>query len=162
MATFFGSYKNKVDAKGRVSVPARFRAAIDSAGFNGVVVAPAYDVPALDVCEHERITLLAKALDIPERYTPAQREHARWMLAQSEELPFDGEGRVLLPQALRQHAGITSSAVIVGVGPTFQIWSPESHEKSQNEARERARRDSINLRDLPIAMAAAAKTEPER
>lgn len=147
MATFVGSFVNKVDRKGRVSVPARFRTAV--AG-QAIVVSPSYDTGSIDACDYERITLVAEGLDDPDLYTTEQRELASLILARSEELPFDSEGRILLPKALIELAEIGEQAIFTGVGPTFQIWNPERHRGFEQQALERAKAQSVNLRMLPL------------
>lgn len=147
MATFVGSYVNKVDRKGRVSVPARFRAAV--AG-QAIVVSPSYDAGAIDACDHERITLVAAGLDDPDLYTSEQRELASLILARTEELAFDAEGRVLLPKSLIELAEIDGQASFVGVGPTFQIWSPDRYQAYEQQALARAKGQSVSLRMLPL------------
>jgi MraZ protein len=125
MATFVGTYLNKVDSKGRVSVPSRFRDAVAGQTYRGVVVAPSHDAGAIDACDYDRITEVAAALDDPELYTAEQRLQAENILARSVELPFDEGGRILLPQDLLKQAGIQAQALFVGIGPTFQIWNPD-------------------------------------
>ena len=147
MATFVGNYVNKVDRKGRVSVPARFRTAVSG---QAIVVSPSFDLGAIDACDHERITRVAAGLDDPDFYTPEQRELAALILARTEELPFDNEGRVLLPRALMELAGIGERATFVGIGPTFQIWDPERYETHASRALERAKAQNVNLRMLPL------------
>jgi MraZ protein len=63
------------------------------------------------------------------------------------QLPFDGEGRILLPDHLRGHAGIGDQATFVGFGRTFQIWAPDAYAGFAAEARQRARgaRASLSL-----------------
>ncbi len=147
MATFVGSYVNKVDRKGRVSVPARFRTAVSG---QAIVVSPSYDAGSIDACDHERITLVAAGLDDPDLYTPEQRELASLILARSEELPFDNEGRVLLPKSLIELATIEEQAIFVGVGPTFQVWSPERYSVYERQALDRAKSQNVSLRMLPL------------
>ncbi len=150
MATFVGSYVNKIDRKGRVSVPARFRAAIADQSFPGVVVAPSYELGAIDGCDHDRVVQVANGLDDPEFYTPEDRELASLILAKAEELPFDQDGRVLLPRDLLDLAAITDRAAFVGVGPTFQIWEPARYEAHEGQALERVKRGTVDLRMLRV------------
>lgn len=150
MATFVGSFVNKMDRKGRVSVPARFRAAVAGPA---IVVSPSFELGAIDACDHERITQVAAGLDDPELYSTEQRELASLILARTEELPFDNEGRVLLPNSLVELAGIDEQAAFIGVGPTFQIWSPEKYRAYESQALDRAKAQSVNLRMLPLPRA---------
>ena len=61
------------------------------------------------------------------------------VMAMARELPFDGEGRIILPAGLCEHAGIDDRAVFVGRGARFQIWAPESYERRQVEEVEKLR-----------------------
>jgi MraZ protein len=149
MATFVGSYENKIDAKGRVSVPSRFRAAIAGQSYQGVVVAPSFAQTAIDACDYDRITEVAAALDDPELYSAEQRHLAERILAQSIELPFDDNGRVLLPAKLIEHAGIDGRALFVGIGPTFQIWNPDKRAEHDDAANAEIAASGVSLRMLP-------------
>ena len=149
MATFVGSYENKVDAKGRVSVPSRYRAAIDKGAYPGIVIAPSFETGALDACDYERITDVAAALDDPDLYSPEQRLQAEQILAMSIELPFDDNGRVLIPRELLDHAGIDGKALFAGVGPTFQIWNPKQHAEHKARAMQSVQAAGASLRRLP-------------
>ncbi len=62
------------------------------------------------------------------------------IMAMAREMPFDGEGRIILPPAICEHAGIDDRAVFVGRGSRFQIWSPEIYERRQAEEIEKLRR----------------------
>ena len=67
----------------------------------------------------------------------------------TEAVALDGEGRIVLPQNLVDHAGIDESATFVGRGRTFQIWQPGKFEDFQGQARERARDQGLTLRLRP-------------
>lgn len=156
MATFVGSHENKVDAKGRVSVPARFRIAIAGQSYQGIVVAPSYEYDAIDACDHNRITQVAEAIDDPGLYTDEQRLQAESILSRSLELPFDENGRVQLPQNFLAHAGIDGRALFVGIGPTFQIWHPERRADHLAKTDDQARPGGASLRLLPRARGPSA------
>lgn len=156
MATFIGSYENKVDAKGRVSVPARFRIAIAGQTYQGIVVAPSFEIDVIDACDHNRIAQVAEAIDDPGLYTDEQRLQAESILSRSTELPFDENGRVQLPQNFLAHAGIKGRALFVGIGPTFQIWQPERRADQLAKIDDQARPGGASLRLLPRARGPSA------
>lgn len=149
MATFVGTYLNKVDGKGRVSVPSRFRDSIAGQSYRGVVVAPSFDLGAIDACDYDRVTEVAAALDDQSLYTPEQRQLAEHILARSVELPFDDGGRILVSQDLLRHAGIEGQALFVGIGPTFQIWSPDRRRDYEERALGGVPASTTSLRLLP-------------
>ncbi len=124
MPLFLSSYANKVDKKGRVSVPAPFRAELEH--LNGFVAFPHTEHACIEGWDRSRMDQLAEAMD---QYSPLSEEYDAlgYLMGKSRELPFDPEGRVILPPYLIETAGITDSVVFVGRGKSFQIWDPERH-----------------------------------
>jgi len=140
VALFLSRFDNKVDGKGRVSVPASFRADLTSEAFAGVIVFPSpVSDGALDACDIDRIKSLSEGIDSLNPFSNEFGDLATAILTKSHRLPFDGEGRVILPQPLLQHAGITAMATFAGRGATFQIWAPEAYEAYELEASDRAK-----------------------
>lgn len=141
MTSFLSTFVNKVDRKGRVSVPAPFRAALANETFQGVIACPSLTETAID--GFGRGTLEALNRQRMER-TLAEGDFERALLggdsvvdtimALAHELPFDGEGRIVLPGALAESAGITDRAAFVGRGTRFQIWAPDTFERHQRAA----------------------------
>lgn len=138
MALFLSTFINKVDGKGRVSVPASFRAALAGQEFAGIVVFPAIKAATLEASGYDRVQALSDRIDALPEFSD-ERAAISAIFADTQALPFDGEGRVLLPQALAEHAGITEAAAFIGIGRTFQIWEPEHFKHHQAEMRVRAR-----------------------
>ena len=73
---------------------------------------------------------------------------ATLILARSQRLPFDPEGRIVLPEKFTAHAHITESAAFVGLGPTFQIWEPNRFTEYESSLLERARRQGMRMPPL--------------
>jgi MraZ protein len=144
LALFFSTVVNKVDRKGRVSVPAPFRAALEGLSFPGVIVYRSFRLPALEGSGIDRMEEMSDRIDALDEFSE-DREALASIFADAQQLAFDGEGRIVLPQLLCEHACITESAAFVGLGRTFQIWEPQRFEKHQQELRERARRQGTTL-----------------
>ena len=159
MASFIGTYTNKVDAKGRISVPARYRTAIGNQSFQGIVVSPSVDSGALDACDYDRIEGVVAGLDTPGLYTEAQRIDAERALGNAVELPFDAEGRVVLPERFLALGGIEREALFVGIGRVFQIWSPGRRAAFDQEVMRGGDGASMSLKNLPNPAAALARRE---
>jgi len=139
MDLFVSNYTLKIDAKGRVSVPAAFRAALARDGFDGLYCYPALDKPALDAGGH---ALLREIGALIERFPPFSDEREQFSAAlfgTSETLKIDGEGRVALSESLKAHAGISSEISFVGMGQKFQIWEPGRFRAELAEATEKVR-----------------------
>ncbi len=151
MALFTSTYVTKVDRKGRVSVPAPFRMALAGQSFAGIVVFPSFVHAALDGAGIDLLENLARSVD---RFDPFTDEHdafATTIFGDSHRLPFDAEGRVVLPENLIAHAGITEHAAFLGRGGTFQVWEPEALSAYKAEALKRARAERAALRRHPGA-----------
>ncbi len=146
---FLSTFVNKVDRKGRVSVPAPFRAALAGQVFNGIVAFRSYKQRTIEASGIDRMASLSESLDEMELFSEAQDDLASTIFADAHRLPFDGEGRIVLSPVLAEHAGITDMAAFVGCGATFQIWEPEAFRAHQEQARARARRQGATLRLRP-------------
>ena len=114
---FLSSFENKIDKKGRVSVPANFRSHLNSMGYNGFISYPSFNHTALEGCTQDRIEKL-----------------------------FDTEGRVSISEKLLSHAKIKSNVLFVGLGKTFQIWDPNNFYKFKAFARKKAFQNRSNLK----------------
>ena len=157
MALFVGTFANKLDRKGRVSVPASFRAALAGQRFAGIVAFPSFKHKALECCGLDFMEQLAISLYDIETFSPEQDDLAATVFAEAHQLPFDSEGRIMLPAALLSHAGIGDTVSFVGQGPRFQIWEPMARETFAGAARERARRENLTLKVRPPRDAAGGE-----
>ena len=129
----------RLDAKGRVSVPASFRAVLARDGFDGLYCYPALDRPALDAGGN---ALLAEIEALIADFSPYSDEREQFSLAlygTSETLKIDGEGRVVLTDALKAHAGIADAVIFVGLGHKFRIWEPGRFRAELTEATDKVR-----------------------
>ncbi len=126
MPLFLSSYFNKVDKKGRVSVPAPFRAELERLEQNGFIAFPHTEHACIEGWDRGRIGQLADAMD---DFSPLSPEYDALgsVLGKARELPFDPEGRIILPAYLLEHSGITDNVLFIGRGKSFQIWNPEKH-----------------------------------
>ena len=143
---FLSSYENKIDKKGRVSVPASFRSFLTTQGYNGFVSYPSFSNPALECCTQERIEKLSNSIDTLNPFEEKRDYFATSVLSESENLQFDPEGRVSITQKLLDHAKIKNSILFVGLGKTFQIWEPKNFEKFKIFARKKAFQNRSNLK----------------
>ena len=148
MALFLSTYKNRVDKKGRVSVPAPFRAALGTQSFQGVVVYSALTdaYSALEACGMERMEQLKASIDRLDLYSEEHDAYASAVFGGASQLAFDPEGRIMLSDQLRAYAGIGDEASFVGMGATFQIWAPAAFQTHQASAFQKLRGERRGLR----------------
>ncbi len=137
---FVSQYLNRFDAKGRISTPAPFRAALAKQGFEGVFVYPALDDPALDCGGQTLLDEIQSMLDAMAPYSREREDLSTVLLGTGELLRFDGEGRIMLSERLRATIGLAHEAVFVGQGAKFQIWEPNRFAAHLEQATARARR----------------------
>ena len=135
MGTFLSTFVMRVDKKGRVSVPATFRAVLSKENAAGVVAFPSPVMPAVDGRGSESFAALLQELrshsvanlgpDLA-LLGGGQPSPDQIVAAAAAELPIDSEGRIVLPESFVAHAGIADQVKFVGRGAFFQIWSPEN------------------------------------
>lgn len=142
MPLFMSTATNKVDGKGRVSVPASFRANLLKSGFKDVVVYASIRGHFLEGSDE---AFMESILDRMSEEFDFQSDDLEGMalafMGETYTLSFDPEGRILLPKHLMESASITASATFVGFGDTFQIWEPKAFEVRRKELLEKARKN---------------------
>ena len=143
---FLSNYVNKIDKKGRVSVPATFRNHLNSMGYNGFICYPSFNHLALEACSQDRIEKLSNTIDSLNPFEEKRDFFATSILSESINLQFDSEGRISLTTKLLKHAKIKNSMVFVGQGKTFQIWEPTIFEKFKLTARKKANLNRASLK----------------
>ncbi len=117
---FRGTFDHTLDAKNRLTVPARYRSALA----DGVVLAMTIDQrPCVGMWrpdDYEHYTERALADQPP--LSPARAELERFVYGSSADVDLDAAGRVMVPGFLSQHAGLQKEVVVVGVGDRFELW----------------------------------------
>ncbi|MGY8739205.1 MAG: division/cell wall cluster transcriptional repressor MraZ [bacterium] len=152
MALFFSEQTNRVDKKGRVSVPAQFRSALGEALALGVAAFPAFslDKKAIDVWPVARLEQLQDSLDRNyDRFSEDQKSLALLIFAEAKQLSVDETGRFMLPAPLLDTAAINGEALFVGQGGTFQVWSPERYTPHKAAIEARAASGAMSLAVFP-------------
>ena len=133
---FMDTVVNKVDAKGRVSLPADYRAIVKSKE-SEIVCYRSLTAPCVEGCLEDLLDKLASEMeDALDFFSETQDDLTNLVFGDAKRYSFDSTGRIMLSEKLLKHAQITDTAVFVGKGRKFQIWSPENWEKE--EARIRA------------------------
>ena len=133
---FMDTITNKVDAKGRVSLPSDYRAIVKELSTE-IVCYRSLSAPCIEGCLEDTLDKLATEIEnSTDFFSETQDNLTNLIFGDAKRFPFDSTGRIVLTDKLLQHAGITDSAVFVGKGRKFQIWNPENWVKE--EARIRA------------------------
>lgn len=149
MTLLVGRHVNNIDKKGRVSVPKPFRHAFRDQHFSGLYAYPLFKAPAIEACGEDFMVRLSESLEELDMFSDAQDDLAAVILENAHPLPFDTEGRIVLPKDLLDHAAITDQVMFVGRGARLQIWEPQAYEANHRKAFQRARTQGATLRLRP-------------
>jgi MraZ protein len=139
MDRFVSNFTLRLDAKGRVSIPAAYRGVLARDGFDGLYVYPTLDRPALDAGGNALLTEIEQLIGRFPPFSDEREDFSAALYGTSEVLKIDGEGRATLTEPLKQHAGIKDEIACVGLGQKFQIWEPGRFRAELAEATEKVR-----------------------
>jgi MraZ protein len=150
---FKGTYRHRIDAKGRVPVPAAFRRALES----GSVVLTQLDqcLAAYPPAEWHRLEQQLAALS---PFGRQARSLTRLLLSRATDCALDTQGRILVPPALRAAAGLERQAVLIGALDRFELWRPEAWDRFLGESERLL--DDLTL-DLPWPLPPTTPPAPD-
>ncbi len=143
---FLGQYQHTLDNKGRLIIPARFRELLADG---------AYIIQGMDqnlmVMTSKTFELINQRVDTESITDPKVRLLRRLIYSNGERVEVDGAGRILVPQFLRQAAGLDSEVVVVGTGNYFEVWSPERWSEQLTQIQDtKANEQRFAEFDIPI------------
>ena len=135
MTLFLSTYINRIDKKGRISVPSSFRSVLEHNGLKGLICYPSPTLTSIEGCTFNRIKKLSDAIDSLGPFSEERSNFSSSILADSYQVGFDKEGRVILPTELLTSVGIIDEVAFIGMGETFQMWNPETYNiyKKENQ-----------------------------
>jgi MraZ protein len=148
---FSGSWTHKVDAKGRVSLPADFRKVLENIGSSHVIVLPQMQHPdahvVLSQTGYEKVVEQFEAMELSHEDSEAM---AQLIETDARPIPFDEVGRMVLSKGLREQIGVGGEVRFVGRGSTFQLWQPDKRAAYEAASKDRGRElaKSIHLGGL--------------
>jgi MraZ protein len=151
MNPFLGTHQNRRDAKGRVSVPAAFRAALKMPdGSAGLILRPSHNYACIEGWPLAVFDELGKPMDGLDLFSQKHDDMGAILYGEAHQVEPDKEGRVLLPDSLVTFAGLGETVTFIGMRKIFHIWEPAAGAAFLAAARERARTDGI-LRAATVA-----------
>ena len=134
MGLFLSCYENRLDTKGRISVPAAFRSSLNSENFSGVVLYRSFTHNCIEGVSMSRMEKIANATDQMEMFDGELDDLSALIFADARPLQFDVTGRIIIPEDLLKHANIKDTALFVGRGNSFQIWNPSDFASVQEKS----------------------------
>ena len=120
---FIGTHEHTLDAKGRLTLPARFRSLL---GEGCVVARSQYSDACLAVWKHEDFERFSAQLLSQDMGDEAVRRRVRIWSSEAFDAEIDANGRLAVPQRLRAFAGLSKEVLVIGALETIELWSPEN------------------------------------
>ena len=146
MALFLSTYINRIDKKGRVSVPSTFRNVLEQNGLRGMICYPSPTLESIEGCTANRMQKISDAIESAGPFSDDRSAFSSSIFADSHQIHIDQEGRVIIPNELIEFAGIADQVSFVGMGETFQMWKPSSYESFKNEKVNNLKNNLANLK----------------
>ncbi len=143
---FMDTIFNKVDAKGRVSLPADYRAIVKELSTE-IVCYRSLTSPCIEGCLEDSLDKLATEIEnSTDFFSETQDNLTNLIFGDAKRFSFDSTGRIMLTEKLLKHANIKDTAVFVGKGRKFQIWNPENWEKEETRIRAEVMKNRPSLK----------------
>jgi len=144
---FTGSSTHKVDAKGRVSLPADYRKVLEGYGATHVVILPRMQRDEAHVgfspMGYEKVVEQVEGMDLGYEEADAM---SMSVTSDARQIPVDDAGRIVLSKDLRDSLGIAGEVRFVGRGSAFELWEPETRARHEAEIQPRAREISRQIK----------------
>lgn len=137
MDRFLSSAVNRIDAKGRVSVPAHFRSVLQKRGYSELYALRALDIAALDVGGMDLLDRYEQRIALEDPFQQTADDMSFFCHGDGAFLKLDQDGRITVNDFIREHTGITNEIAFVGRGHFFQMWEPQRFSAYRADARER-------------------------
>ncbi len=137
MDRFLSNAINNIDAKGRVSVPARFRSVLQKRGYSELYALRALEIPALDVGGLDLLDRYEQRMELEDPFLQTAEDMSFFCHGDGAFLKLDQDGRITVTDFIREHTGITDTVAFVGRGQFFQVWDPQRFAEYREQVRER-------------------------
>ncbi|MGE0503023.1 MAG: division/cell wall cluster transcriptional repressor MraZ [Rhizobiaceae bacterium] len=137
MDRFLSSAVNRIDAKGRVSVPAHFRSVLQKRGYVDLYGLRTLDAPAMDVGGVDLLERYERRIALEDPFVQTADDMSFLVHGDGAFLKVDQDGRISMTEFIRDHTGIADEVAFVGRGTFFQIWEPKRLAQHAREVRER-------------------------
>ena len=150
MNLFLSQYVNKVDKKGRVSLPSSFRNILPKENKNQIILFKSFKFPSIEGCSSERINKIASHIDQLDIFSDDQDDFATSIFSETVPTNLDKEGRFLIPEKLKEYSNINNEVTFIGQGYYFQLWEPKAAVDRKKKSRERLIKEKKTLGSIIV------------
>ena len=150
MDLFISKYFNKVDKKGRVSLPSSFRNALPKSNKNEIILYKSIKTPSIEGCGTGRLEEIAKRINNLDFFSDDHDDFSASIFSEIISINLDKEGRFLIPEELKNYANIKTEAAFFGQGHFFQIWETNNGLRNIEKSRTRLLKEKKSLRMILV------------
>ena len=129
MAFFTGEHECKLDAKGRLVIPARLKSVLPEASKKSIIIRKGFEPNLIIYSLHEFQNIYTRISSLNE-FSSEQRKLKRKLFSSISQVDLDSNGRFLLPKGMIQHCNINKDVILVGMGNVIELWSPSNYNKN--------------------------------
>tara|TARA_B100000029_G_scaffold175488_1_gene172775 strand:+ start:705 stop:1148 length:444 start_codon:yes stop_codon:yes gene_type:complete len=129
MAFFTGEHECKLDAKGRLVLPARLKSVLPEASKKSIIIRKGFEPNLIIYSLHEFQNIYNRISSLNE-FSSEQRKLKRKLFSSISQVDLDSNGRFLLPKGMIQHCNINKDVILVGMGNVIELWSPSNYNKN--------------------------------
>ena len=151
MNLFLSHYTNKLDKKGRVSLPSSFRSVLPKENKNEIILFKSLKYKSIEGCSSQRISKIANRIDKLDIFSDDQEDFSTSIFSEIVSTNLDKEGRFIIPEKLKEYSNINNEAAFIGQGHYFQIWEPKAAVARQRQSRERLISEKKTLSSIIIS-----------
>lgn len=150
MNLFVSQFVNKVDKKGRISLPSLFRNVLPKNSKNEIILYKSFKYNSIEGCSSDRINEIAKRINKLDIFSDDQDDFATSIFSEIIPTNIDKEGRFLISENLKKHSNISTEATFVGQGHFFQIWEPSAATERQKQSQIRLIKEKKTLSSIIV------------
>ena len=148
MDLFVSQFVNKIDKKGRVSLPSQFRNVLSKKSKNEIILFKSLKFKSIEGCSSERINKISDRIEELDIFSDDQDDFATSIFSEIIPTKLDKEGRFLIPENLKLYSNISNEVTFIGQGHYFQIWEPQAAKERQTKSRDRLVKEKRTLSSI--------------
>ena len=148
MDLFLSQFVNKIDKKGRVTLPSIFRNALPKNNKNEVILFKSLKFQSIEGCSSQRINKIANRIDELDIFSDDQEDFATSIFSEIIPTTIDKEGRFQIPENLKSYSNIKDIVTFIGQGHYFQIWEPRAAIQRQKKSKQRLIKEKRTLASI--------------
>jgi MraZ protein len=150
MTQFVGTHFGKLDRKGRISVPAPFRAELEAAATSHLVFRISHQHPCIEARSRAVFQKMLDSILALEHFSEDRETLEAGLIADSTMLRVDGDGRLVLPESIVEDSRLSENIAFLGKGDRFEIWDADAARAHVAEAKARVREKRLTLAAFPL------------